>query len=92
MAFQLCIADSFNRGKLAQRNRFPRRYLAQRRIMEDDIEAEVARTVLESHGIDAILFDSGLNSAEGGGMATAVRLMVLEEDLEEATAALASES
>lgn len=55
------------------------------------IEAEVARTVLESHGIDAIVFDSGLNSAEGGGLATAVRLMVLEADLEDATAALASE-
>lgn len=48
------------------------------------IEAEVARTVLESHGIVAVVFDSGLNSAEGGGLATAVRLMVLEEDYEEA--------
>ncbi len=48
------------------------------------IEAEVARTVLESHGIVALVFDSGLNSAEGGGLATAVRLMVLDEDYEEA--------
>ena len=44
------------------------------------IEAEVARTMLGSHGIEAIVFDSGLNTAEGGGFATAVRLMVLDED------------
>ena len=48
------------------------------------IEAEVARSVLESHGIGAVVFDSGLNSAEGGGLATAARLMVLAEDREEA--------
>jgi hypothetical protein len=48
------------------------------------IEAEVARTVLASHGIEAVVFDSGLNSAEGGGLATAARLMVLDEDLNEA--------
>jgi hypothetical protein len=44
------------------------------------IEAEVDRTMLGSHGIEAIVFDSGLNSTEGGGFATAVRLMVLDED------------
>ena len=48
------------------------------------IEAEVARSALESHGIGAVVFDSGLNSAEGGGLASAVRLMVLGEDREEA--------
>lgn len=48
------------------------------------IEAEVARTVLYSHGIEALIFDSGLNSTEGGGLASAVRLMVLEEDFDEA--------
>jgi hypothetical protein len=48
------------------------------------IEAEIARTFLESHGVEAIVFDSGLNIVEGGGLATAVRLMVLEEDFEEA--------
>ena len=52
------------------------------------IEAEVARSVLASHGIEAVVFDSGLNSAAGGGLATAVRLMVLEEDLGEAAAIL----
>jgi hypothetical protein len=54
------------------------------------IEAEVLRTLLESHGLHAVVFDSGLNSAEGGGLATAARLMVLEEELEEATALVAA--
>jgi hypothetical protein len=48
------------------------------------IEAEIARTFLESHGVEAIVFDSGLNIVEGGGLATAVRLMVLGDDYEEA--------
>jgi len=55
------------------------------------IEAEVARTVLGSHGIEAVVFDSGLNSAEGGGMATAVRLMVLDEDFDDAAAILSED-
>lgn len=48
------------------------------------IEAEVTRTMLASHGIESVVFDSGLNSAEGGGLASAARLMVLEEDYEDA--------
>ena len=52
------------------------------------IEAEVARTVLGSHGIEALVFDSGLNGAEGGGLATAARLMVLEEDAPQARSLL----
>ena len=48
------------------------------------IEAEVARTALQSHGIEALIFDSGLNNMEGGGLASAVRLMVLDEDFDEA--------
>ena len=47
-------------------------------------QAELARTFLESHGVHAVVFDAGLNIAEGGGLATAVRLMVLDEDYEEA--------
>lgn len=47
-------------------------------------QADLARTLLESHGLHAVVFDSGLNIAEGGGFATAVRLMVLDEDLAEA--------
>jgi hypothetical protein len=53
------------------------------------IEAEVDRTLLQSHEIEAFVFDSGLNIAEGGGLATSVRLMVLEEDLELARRLLA---
>ena len=53
------------------------------------IEAEIARTFLESHGVGAVVFDSGLNIMEGGGLATAVRLMVLEEDAEQARRLLA---
>ena len=48
------------------------------------IEGEIARSFLESQGVHAVLFDAGLNIVEGGGMATAVRLMVLDEDYEEA--------
>ena len=56
------------------------------------IEAEVLRTLLQSHGLHAVVFDAGLNSAEGGGLATAARLMVLEEEAKEAAAILAAGS
>ena len=58
--------------------------LVELRRFDKLIEAEIARTFLESHGVEAVVFDSGLNIVEGGGLATAVRLMVLEEDYEEA--------
>ena len=51
-------------------------------------QADLARTFLESHGLHAVVFDSGLNVAEGAGIAIAVRLMVLEEDFDEAQAVL----
>jgi hypothetical protein len=47
-------------------------------------QGELARTFLESHGLHAVVFDSGINFADGGGLAFAVRLMVLDEDLDEA--------
>jgi len=47
-------------------------------------QAELERAFLESQGLHAVVFDSGLNIAEGGGFATAVRLMVLDEDYDEA--------
>ena len=53
------------------------------------IEAETDRLALQSHGIHAVVFDSGLNYAEGGGLATAARLMVLHDDVDEAAAILA---
>ena len=51
-------------------------------------QAELARTFLESYGLHAVVFDSGINFADGGGTAFAVRLMVLEEDHEEAVEAM----
>lgn len=48
------------------------------------VEGDIARTFLESHGVHAVVFDAGLNIVEGGGLATAVRLMVLDEDYDEA--------
>jgi len=56
------------------------------------VEGEVVRLLLGSHGIKAFLFDTGLNSAEGGGPITAVRLMVLDEEFDEAAAILAENS
>lgn len=58
--------------------------LVELRRFSKRIEGEVARTFLESEGLHAVLFDSGLNILEGGGLATAVRLMVLDEDYDEA--------
>jgi hypothetical protein len=56
------------------------------------VEAEVARLNLQSHGLHAVVFDAGLNIAEGGGMATAARLMVLDEDYDEAGRILSAEA
>lgn len=47
------------------------------------IEAELARLNLEAAGIDAILFDAEMASF-GWGPMMPIRLMVLDEDLEEA--------
>ncbi len=46
--------------------------------------AEIARTFLESHGLGAVTFDSGMNIADSAAFAIPVRLMVLHEDLDEA--------
>lgn len=47
------------------------------------VEADLARLYLESEGIDAVLFDTGINYFYGG-LFQPVRLMVLDEDLAEA--------
>ena len=52
-------------------------------------EAELARGRLEHGGIHAVCFDGGMNIAEGLGLMIPVRLMVLDEDFEEARAFLA---
>jgi hypothetical protein len=53
------------------------------------IQADIARLLLEDSEIDAVLFDQGLNYSLGAGMP--VRLMVLENDLDEAVELLARE-
>jgi hypothetical protein len=52
-------------------------------------EAELARGRLDHAGIMAFTFDTGMNIAEGVGMLIPVRLMVLDEDRDEAAALLA---
>ena len=52
------------------------------------VEADLTRLALESAGIDAVIFDAEANSFFGGGGLVGVRLMVLEEELEEAQAIL----
>jgi hypothetical protein len=46
------------------------------------VEADLARLLLQSEGLDAVLFDDGLNHALGAFMP--VRLMVLDSDADEA--------
>ncbi len=53
------------------------------------IEGEIVRSKLESEGIGAVCFDSGMNIAESVGIMIPVRVMVLDEDLEAARAILA---
>ena len=48
------------------------------------VEADLARLALDSEGIDAVIFDAEANSFFGGGGLIGVRLMVLDEDLDEA--------
>ena len=47
------------------------------------VEADLARLLLDSEGVDAVLFDTEVSNFMGG-LFMPVRLMVLEEDLEEA--------
>ena len=52
------------------------------------IEAEIARSFLESHGIGAVVFDSASSLYSEGALISA-RLMVLDEDSEQALKLLA---
>lgn len=49
-------------------------------------EAELLRGRLESAGVHAVCFDAGMNIAESVGLLIPVRVMVLDEDLDEARA------
>lgn len=48
------------------------------------VEADLALLALDAEGIDAVVFDAEANSFFGGGGLISVRLMVLEEDFDEA--------
>lgn len=55
------------------------------------VEADLARLTLESHGLEALLFDTETNNFFGGGGLVAVRLMVDSGDLAEARELLSKE-
>ncbi|HEX6741566.1 MAG TPA: DUF2007 domain-containing protein [Sphingomicrobium sp.] len=50
-------------------------------------QAELARTFLESHGVQAVVFDTQ-SSAYSDGALVGVRVMVLDEDLDAAQSLL----
>lgn len=54
----------------------------------NSLDAGVARSRLEAEGLHCVLFDSGFSGVEAVGLFIPVRLMVLDEDLEEARAVL----
>lgn len=53
------------------------------------MEAAMVKGRLEVEGIDSVAFDGGMNIADSAGWVIPVRVMVLEEDLEAAKAAIA---
>ena len=55
------------------------------------VEADLARLALDAEGIEAVVFDAEANSFFGGGGLIGVRLMVLEEELEDASRVLAAD-
>ena len=55
------------------------------------VEADLARLELAAYGIEAIIFDAEANSFFGGGGLIAVRLMVLDDEMDEARAILAED-
>ena len=52
------------------------------------MEAAMVKGLLEAAVIDAVLFDHGMNIADGSGWLVPVRVMVLDEDLNDARALL----
>ena len=56
------------------------------------VEADLARMALEAEGIDALIFDAEANSFFGGGGLISVRLMVLDDDFDDAVALLDREA
>ncbi|WP_294123055.1 DUF2007 domain-containing protein [Sphingomonas sp.] len=61
--------------------------LVELRRFSSPVEGQIARTFLESHGFHVALFDA-VSYGYADGLPLQVRLMVLDEELEEAAAAL----
>jgi hypothetical protein len=57
--------------------------------LSNGAEAELLRGRIESAGVPAVCFDAGMNIADSVGLMIPVRIMVLDEDLDEARALLA---
>ena len=56
---------------------------------DNPVSAQVARSALESAGIEVVLFDQGISSAYGGALAmTPTRLMVHKDEAAAARALL----
>lgn len=55
-------------------------------------EDAIVRSMLEAYAIDAVIFDGGMNVADSSGWLVPVRVMVLDDDLDEARALLASDT
>ena len=55
------------------------------------VEAELARLTLDAEGIEAVIFDTEANSFFGGGGLIGVRLMVLDQEYDEAAAILVAD-
>lgn len=53
------------------------------------MEAQMVKGLLAADGIDAVLFDHGMNIADSSGWLIPVRVMVLDEDLAAARALVA---
>lgn len=54
------------------------------------MEAEINRTRLGSYGIESVVFDGTMNIIDGANLQT--RLMVLQEDFDEARAILSNDA
>ena len=57
---------------------------------QSKVQADLARLLLEAEGCNPVLFDEGMNYI-GLGSIMPIRLMVIEEEFEEASGILAAE-
>jgi len=56
------------------------------------VEAHIVQGRLKAAGVEAVCFDAGMNIAESVGIMIPVRVMVLDEDLDEAHGILAEDA